>query len=135
MNILAAYKPTAEGRAALDAAVYETRLRGARLLIARHVRTSDDAGDRDSPSKPWDELEKMARDLRDDGVDCEARLLSGDGDVADELIKAAVAEDIELIVIGVRRRSPVGKAFLGSESQDILLKSPCPVLAVKSPAD
>ena len=48
----------------------------------------------------------------------------------------AVLDDIEehhaqRLVIGVKRRSPVGKAFLGSVSQRLLLEAPIPVLAVK----
>ncbi len=41
--------------------------------------------------------------------------------------------DVERLVICLRRRSPVGKAFLGSTSQDLLLHSPVPVLAVRLP--
>ena len=43
----------------------------------------------------------------------------------------ATEESADLVVIGIRRRSPVGKLFLGSTSQQVLLDAPCPVLAVK----
>src|SRR5665647_866365 len=52
-------------------------------------------------------------------------------DVAEDIIGAASREEAVLIVIGLRRRSPVGKLLLGSNAQRILLDAPCPVLAVK----
>ncbi|SNS27429.1 universal stress protein [Rhodococcoides kyotonense] len=41
--------------------------------------------------------------------------------------------EVSRIVIGIRKRSRVGKALLGSVSQRLLLTSPVPVLAVKAP--
>jgi len=55
-------------------------------------------------------------------------------DPADDLIVVAEETDAELIVIGLRRRSPIGKLILGSNAQRVLLDSSCPVLAVKSDA-
>ena len=55
---------------------------------------------------------------------------------AEDLINIAEARSTaELIVIGLRRRSPVGKLILGSNAQRILLDAPCPVLAVKADED
>ena len=51
---------------------------------------------------------------------------------AEDLIAAAEEFGAELIVIGLRRRSPVGKLLMGSDAQRILLDSPVPVLAVKA---
>ncbi len=41
--------------------------------------------------------------------------------------------DVTRLVIGIRKRSRVGKALLGSVTQRLLLTSPVAVLAVKAP--
>ena len=40
--------------------------------------------------------------------------------------------DASLLVIAIRHRSPIGKMFMGSTAQTLLLDCPCPVLAVKA---
>ena len=52
-------------------------------------------------------------------------------DAADELLKAMENDDAELLVVGIRQRSPVGKLLFGSVAQQVLLECPKPVLAVK----
>mgnify|MGYP000844819877 CR=1 FL=1 len=54
---------------------------------------------------------------------------------ADNLVDMSYEPDVELLVIGVRRRSPVGKLLLGSLSQRVLLDAHCPVVAVKPPVE
>ena len=56
-------------------------------------------------------------------------------DPADDLIAVADEVGADFIVIGLRRRTPVGKLILGSNAQRILLDAPCPVLAVKAEED
>jgi nucleotide-binding universal stress UspA family protein len=50
---------------------------------------------------------------------------------ADALLALMERPDAELLVIGIRHRNPVGKLFLGSVSQQLILECPKPVLAVK----
>ena len=68
----------------------------------------------------------------------EVRVAASDGasieDTAGAILDAVERAGAELLVIGARRRSPVGKAFLGSVTQDVLLDSPVPVLVVKASA-
>ena len=52
-------------------------------------------------------------------------------DAAIELLTAMERADADLLVIGIKHRSPVGKLLLGSVSQRVLLECPKPVLAVK----
>ena len=62
--------------------------------------------------------------------DVEWDLKMGTGeDVAASVLE--LAGDAELLVIGARRRSPVGKFLLGSVTQTIILDAPIPVLVVK----
>ena len=51
---------------------------------------------------------------------------------AEDLIEVAEEHSADLLVIGLRRRSPVGKLILGSQAQRVLLDAPCAVLAVKA---
>ena len=78
--------------------------------------------------------ERVAQSFKNRGVEVTIQQAVSSGDVAGELLKAAAAEDVILIVLGLRRRSPVGKLILGSTAQRVLLESPVPVLAVKAPA-
>jgi nucleotide-binding universal stress UspA family protein len=66
-------------------------------------------------------------------VDHELTQLVASKDAADQILRLADELNAELIVIGLRRRTPVGKLILGSQAQTILLEAECPVLAVKSP--
>ncbi|GAA1987398.1 universal stress protein [Isoptericola halotolerans] len=118
MAIVVGHLGTPEGREALVAAVSEARQREKALLVVS-------SGSNPAP----EELEALAGRLADAGV--EHRVVPGTGDLADDLVRTASDEHGELIVIGLRRRSPVGKLILGSGAQRILLEAPCPVLAVK----
>ena len=75
---------------------------------------------------------RSRRSSRSPGVEYDVRQLVRGFDPAEDLISIAEDSDAELIVIGLRRRTPVGKLILGSNAQRILLDAPCPVLAVKA---
>ena len=55
-------------------------------------------------------------------------------DVAETVLDLVADTDVELLVIGARRRSPVGKLIMGSVTQTIILRAEVPVLVVKAPA-
>jgi nucleotide-binding universal stress UspA family protein len=79
-------------------------------------------------------LDAVRSQLTERGIEHDVRVLARGRDVAEDLIGTAEEVGAGLIVIGLRRRSPVGKLILGANAQRILLDSPCPVLAVKPPA-
>jgi len=127
--IVVGYVDSPEGRAALDRAIVEAQQRSARLVVMSSLRGGAASG----TALALDEaLEEVRARLRESGVESEVRQLVGGSEPATELIAAAEEVDADLIVIGLRRRSPVGKLILGSNAQSILLDASCPVLAVKS---
>ncbi len=133
MAIVVGYVPTKEGRAALHAAVKESKLRNSTLVVINSNRGGRDL-EADDAAKYEQELADIKAELDDAGVEHQVRQLVRGMEPSEDLI--AVAEEVgaELIVIGLRRRTPVGKLILGSNAQRILLDASCPVLAVKADA-
>ena len=121
-----------EGQAAVDAAVEEVRRRHGQLLVVHSSR----GGRSEEPEEAQDASEgltELERTLGEQGIRVETRYFARGNDPVDDLLDVAEKEDAALIVIGLRRRSPVGKLLLGSNAQDILLRADRPVLAVKAP--
>ncbi len=131
MAIVVGYVATKEGRAALKRAAEECVLRGTKLVVISSHRGGKDF-DADESARFESELERIKGVLEERGLDHEVRQLVRGNDPAEDLISVAEQENAEFIVIGLRRRSPVGKLILGSNAQRILLDASCPVLAVKA---
>jgi nucleotide-binding universal stress UspA family protein len=130
-TIVVGYVPKPEGQAALRRAAEEALLRDAKLVVVNSHRGSREF-DRDDVERSESDLEQIRAQLTEAGVSHEIRQLVRGMDPADDLIQVASDVQADFIVIGLRRRSPVGKLILGSNAQRVLLDSPCPVLAVKS---
>lgn len=126
--IVVGFIATAEGRAALQAAIIEAQRRHERLHVLVHGPRGSDQSDID---QAVDEARERL-EASDAGYD--VRHVQRGDDVAEALMTAAETASASLIVIGLRRRSPLGKLILGSNAQRILLDAPCPVLAVKPDA-
>jgi nucleotide-binding universal stress UspA family protein len=130
-TIVVGYVPKPEGRAALRRAAEEATLRGADLVVVNSHRGGREF-DRDDAVESEQELDSIRDELRTSGVKHEVRQLVRGMDPADDLVAVAAEVEADFIVIGLRRRTPVGKLILGSNAQRVLLDSPCPVLAVKA---
>ena len=116
--IVVGYSSKPEGRAALHRAMDEARLRHAELIIV--------------PSASEAELATLTGELAESGVPHRITDSDDSSEPAEGVLRAASENAVDLIVIGLRRRSPVGKLLLGSNAQRVLLDASCPVLAVKA---
>jgi nucleotide-binding universal stress UspA family protein len=130
-TIVVGYVPKPEGRAALRRAAEEAQLRDARLVVVNSHRGGREF-DADDAIESEEQLEEVRSELRAAHVEHEVRQLVRGMDPADDLVNVATEVQADFIVIGLRRRSPVGKLILGSNAQRVLLDAPCPVLAVKA---
>lgn len=119
MSIVVRYADSAEGRAALSWAVGECSARD-RALVVMAVETPALAADLSQPTEVL-------------GSQLSVRSVPSEDALEDELLDLSYEDETQLVVIGIRRRSPLGKLLLGSDSQRLLLEAACPVTAVKPP--
>jgi nucleotide-binding universal stress UspA family protein len=139
VTIFVAYEPSPSGQRAVREGAAWAKEHGRPLHVARVIvheaggespvrarqdmRTSFDVEER---------LEQLQRELADQGIETTTAVLhSLSGETSRTLLDAAREVEAELIVVGVRQRSRVGKLVLGSIAQDLILQADCPVLAVK----
>ena len=108
MAIVVGYVATKEGRAALKRAAEECLLRGTRLIVISSHRGGKDF-DPDEAIQFEKELTRVGDLLQEKGLEHEVRQLVRGNDPAEDLISVADEESVDFIVIGLRRRSPVGK--------------------------
>jgi nucleotide-binding universal stress UspA family protein len=132
MTVVVGYIPTVEGRFALDLAIREATLRSSSVEIvnvALHANFSDVtfADERD--------LDAVHERLDAAGIEHRITQISDASDIAGAILDIAAERDAELIVVGLRRRSPVGMVLLGSNAQRIILTATCPVLSIRPLSD
>ncbi|HEY5856801.1 MAG TPA: universal stress protein [Aldersonia sp.] len=124
MSVVLSYVASPEGRGALPFGFAEARMRATDLVV---IAEGTSAGEDD-----FDAAMAEAQAGADAaGVKWRVAENVPDRSHAENLIDASYEAGVELLVIGMKRRSPVGKLLLGSTAQQVLLDSHCPVVAVK----
>jgi nucleotide-binding universal stress UspA family protein len=128
MTILIGYVPSAVGEAALEAGLAEAAARGDEVVILNSPRRRSTVDGELIDSAAADELVARAAAL---GVTARVDQSDHGDDIVETFARVAAANDVRLVVIGMRRRSPVGKLVTGSDAQRLLLDLDVPILAVK----
>jgi len=131
MTVAVAHQVSATSRKALVQAVQEAKFRATDLAVL-HVVDSIDADSQEAYRLGVsDEIEKVVG--QDPAVAWKLHLATAGPDLAGALLKLVDQVDADLLVIGARRRSPMGKALMGSVAQTVILEASLPVLVVKAP--
>ena len=130
MKILVGYEESRVADAALNLALKHARAFGADIFIVTSLEQSPSLTKEDI-DKAESKLEKVSKPFKADDIPCEARATVSYNSPGEDLVNFAKENDVDEIIIGVRRRSKVGKLVFGSTAQYVILEAPCPVVAVK----
>jgi nucleotide-binding universal stress UspA family protein len=130
MKILVGYDGSNVAKEALKLARRHARAFGASVDII----TSMESGT-ESEQMAIDDAERgleWAKTLFDEkGVPCKTHLLIRGMSPGEDLVQFAREQEIDEIVVGVKRRSKVEKILMGSTAQYVVLQAHCPVVSVK----
>ncbi len=129
MTILVAYAPRPEGRAALEKGIEIAKRRNERLVV---VNASPGGRQEDTSMADVQDVEQVQELLANTGLNAEFKQFVRGKSAVEEIEAMVETLQVSLLIIGLRKRSPVGKLLMGSVAQEILLTVPCPVLAVKA---
>ena len=128
MTVVVGYAANAEGEAALRHGMAEAVVRSEDLVV---VFTSRSDFGVDSSSSEEEQVAALRETLEVSGLAHEVVHVARRRDAADEILEAVSSRHASLVVMGLKRRSPLGKLLLGSNVQRVLLEADCPVVVVK----
>jgi len=130
MKIMVCYNGSDASKEALELASKHARAFNGTIYVVSSL-----VGDSQEQLKS---LEKAEQDLAyarvflgDNNLACETKLLTGGLSAGEGLVNFARDNDIDEIIIGVVKKSKVGKLIFGSTAQYVILEASCPVLTVK----
>jgi nucleotide-binding universal stress UspA family protein len=99
-----------------------------------HIVTSM-VGGADVPRQEFEKTEAMLKEAKDictkDGITCLTKLLVRGSTPGEDLVQYIEENNIDEVIIGVKKKSRVGKLIFGSTAQQVILRAKCPVVTVK----
>ena len=128
MTVLIGYVPTPVGEAALAAGLAEAAVRNEDAVILNSPRRGSTVDADLVDDRTAAELVERARAA---GVTATVDQADHGADIVDTFEAVIERSKASVVVIGIRRRTPVGKLVMGSDAQRLLLELDLPVLAVK----
>jgi nucleotide-binding universal stress UspA family protein len=130
MNIMVGYDRSNVAKEALVLVKKHAKAFDAKVYLLTALAQGPDLQLEDI-QKAEHELERLRISFKEDGIPCETHAIVSSLSAGEDLVQFAQENGIDEIVIGVRRRSKVGKLLFGSNAQYIILQATCPVVTVK----
>jgi len=113
-------------------ALEQAKAFNAEVVIVTSVMFGDKGETLESEmSEARQNLEEVQKDFQGADIPCKTEILTRGVGPGNAIVQYAKENQCDLIIIGVRLRSRVGKFLIGSNSQYVILKAPCPVLTYK----
>ena len=129
-KIVVGYDGSNTGKAALAVAKEQSKAFDSKVFVIESQVGGSDTDTQDI-KKAEENLEFAESYFKEQNIPCETHLLVRGVEPGEDIIQFAKDNDADLIIVGVRRRSKVGKLMFGSTAQLVILEAPCPVLTVK----
>ena len=130
MKILVGFDGSKVSEAALELAAGHAQAFGAQLFLVQSMVGGPEVPKRDFENNER-ELAYHKNEFKKKNIACEALLSVRGLEPGEDLTRLAEEHQVDEIIIGVRRRSKVGKLVFGSTAQYLILNAPCPVVTVK----
>lgn len=131
LNILVGYDASKAAGEALRLAVRHARAFGGRLEVVTSIQRShalDHQGVQIAEKKLADQ---MIGFFEDNDVTFETNVLISSRSPGENLVWYSQTKQVDVIFIGLKRRSKVGKLVFGSTAQYVILNAPCPVVTTR----
>jgi len=131
MKILVGYDNSNAVKEAILVAIVHAQAFKARIDVVCSVieRTNEDA---EFMRRTQLEMDEVKQQVVSSGIDCETHLFARDFTPGEDLVEFARENNVDEIILGVRKRSQLGKVIFGSHAQMVIMNAPCPVLCVKA---
>lgn len=131
MSIVVGYVPDATGLLAVKQAAQQARWRETDVVVVNVIGPTGYSTPTAADEKVMDAIDEL---LAGQGVQHTVRTVGSEEGArpAEAILEIAAEVDADLIVVGIKRRSAVAKAVLGSTAQRVLTGAHCPVLSVRA---
>jgi nucleotide-binding universal stress UspA family protein len=130
MNILVAYNGSVVADNALLLAKKHAKAFDAKVYVMTSMKGGLDEKTEDI-EKAENDLKYAQSVLEEEDISCEVSQIVRGLDPGEDIVRFGEENEIDVIIIGIEKKSKVGKFVFGSTAQHVILEAQCPVVSVK----